>query len=70
MDLWRKVLRVNYRSAGKELAEDLKVLSPSPWNYNVVLDADSQRCFQTQPPKKSQKKEEKKKPNPKLKLFF
>ena len=36
---------MNYRSVGKELAEDLNVLSPSPWNYNVVLDAVSQRCF-------------------------
>ena len=51
---------MNYRSVGKELAEDLKVLSPSPGNYNVVLDAVSQRCFQTLPPKKSQKKQEKK----------
>ena len=36
---------MNYRSVGKELAEDLKVLSPSPCNYNVVLDAVSQRCL-------------------------
>ena len=47
---------------GKELAADLKVLSPSPWNYNVVLTAVSQRCFQTQSPKKSRTKQKKKGP--------
>ena len=54
---------MNYRSVGKEIAEDLKVLSPSPWNYNVVLDTDSQRCFQTQTPKKLQKKQKNISPN-------
>ena len=51
--------RVNYHSVGKELAEDLNLLSPSPWRYDIVLEAGSHKCFQTKRFKKQIKHKKK-----------
>ena len=60
-ELWRKVLRSELSLSREGTFKNRKVLSPSLWSYNVVLEAVSQRCFKIYSPKKSQKKQEKKK---------
>ena len=51
--------RVNYHSVGNELAEDLNLLSPSPWRYDIVLEAVYHKCFQTKRFKKQIRRKKK-----------
>ena len=51
----KKFWGVNYRSVGKELVEDLKVLSPIS-EAKILFQKHSRRCFQTKLSKKPRRR--------------
>ena len=60
MDIWRKAFRSEWSFSIEGTCRRPESLITKPLSQNVVSEAVSQRCFQTQPPKKSQKLPEKK----------